>query len=153
MHTFTDGAGREWPITINLGTMMRLKDEAQIDLLDLVRTPEGSDVPPLFARLEDDVPFLATLLWQLLRPEADKRGITNAQFWEGLAGDPIGAAVDALLEELADFFRSGKRQVLKKAFARWKDLQQKGEALATARIDSPEMDRLLDDALRAIRGT
>ena len=50
------------------------------------------------------------------------------------------AATTALLEELVDFFPSGKRQVLSKALAKLKTLENKAIEAASRRLDDPDLD-------------
>ena len=67
-----------------------------------------------------------------------------------MAGDAIDAATTALLEELVDFFPSGKRQILNKALAKLRTFETKALAAADKRLDDPELDRKLNAAIEKI---
>ena len=62
----------------------------------------------------------------------------------------IDAATTALLEELVDFFPKGKREVLAKALAKLKHLENKAIEVASKRLEDPELDRRMEAALEAI---
>lgn len=102
---YTDLNGHEWHIRITVADLERVKAECDgIDLLDLV-DPESEAT----ARLAN-VYNLAAVLWTLLRPEAERRGISPEEYASGLAGDALNAAKDAMLEALAGFFPDPQRR-------------------------------------------
>ena len=67
-----------------------------------------------------------------------------------MAGDAIDAGTTALLEELVDFFPSGKRQVLSKALAKLKTFETKALAAANQRLDDPELEKQMEAAIHSI---
>lgn len=113
MKTFTDNTGKTWSIAINVGAVKRVRATLDVNLLDAV---EGK----LIERLVSDPILLCDVIFVLCLQEAETRGITDEQFGQAMACDAIDAATSALLEELVDFFPTGKRQVLTKALAKLK---------------------------------
>ena len=101
MQTFKDAAGREWTVQITVEQIRRVK--AAIDV-DLCRQDEGD--PALCIRLDTDTVFLFSVLWVLVKPQAEKFGITEAQFCESFPAEAAGAAVRAFWQELECFFQS-----------------------------------------------
>ena len=101
MQTFKDAAGREWLLEITVAQMRRVK--AAIDV-DLCRQDEGE--PALCIRLDTDPVFLFSVLWALVKAQADKYGITEEQFCEAFPAEAAGAAVRAFWQELEGFFQS-----------------------------------------------
>ena len=81
MHTFTDTAGRDWSIDINLHTAARVRDVVKVDLLDVWK---GN----IFQRLADDPFTLGAVLFCLIGEQAEKQGVSPEQFAVALAGDP-----------------------------------------------------------------
>jgi hypothetical protein len=143
MKTFTDNTGRTWSIAINVGAVKRVRSGLDVNLLDAV---EGK----LIERLVSDPVLLCDVIFVLCQQEAEARGITDEQFGQVMAGDAIDSATSALLEELVDFFPSGKRQVLTKALAKLKAFEAKAIELASKRLDDPALEQQLNQALEQL---
>jgi len=104
MKTFTDAAGRNWTISLNLGTAMAVKDSLGVDLLQ----PEAGD-PPLLTRLGTDEMLLGEVLCALLAGQFEANKVTEDDVRACFDGATLLAAQKAFYEELADFFRSRGR--------------------------------------------
>ena len=98
-HQFTDSRGRAWPVVVNVGALKRCRELAGVDLAETV---EGD----LFDRLALDPVLLCDVLAAVCRPEMQSRGVTDEDFAEGLAGDVIDAAANALVQAIVYFFRN-----------------------------------------------
>jgi len=140
MKTFTDNTGRSWTIAVNVEAIKRVKSLLAINLLDAV---EGK----LIEQLVDDPVLLCDVIYVLCKPQADAASVTDEDFGRAMAGDAIEAATTALLEELADFFPRGRRELLQKALAKLKVFEAKVLEAAAARLDSPELDRRLQETI------
>jgi hypothetical protein len=134
MKTFNDNAARSWTVQVNVDAIKRVRDLAQVNLLEVV---EGK----LLERLISDPILLCDVIYCLCKPEADAKSISDVEFGRAMAGDAIDGATTALLEELVDFFPQAKRRVLAKALAKLQKLQTAALAAVEARLDSPELDR------------
>lgn len=143
MKTFNDNAGRTWTVAIHVECIKRVKTLLDINLLEAV---EGK----LLERLVSDPILLCDTLYAICKPEADARQVSDEDFGRAMAGDAIDHATTALLEELVDFFPSGKRQVLAKALAKLKNLEAKAVDLATKRLEDPALDQRLMEAMEKI---
>ncbi len=143
MKTFTDNTGRTWSIAINVGAVKRVRSGLDVNLLDAV---EGK----LIERLVSDPVLLCDVIFALCQHEAEACGITDEQFGQAMAGDAIDSATSALMEELVDFFPSGKRQVLTKALAKLKAFETKAIELASKRLDDPALEQQLNLALEQL---
>jgi len=141
MKTFQDNAGRSWTVNVNVDCIKRVKSLLDVNLLDAV---EGK----LLERLVADPVLLCDVIYVVCKPEADKQNVTDEQFGQAMAGDAIDAATTALLEDLVDFFPSGKRKVLAKALAKLKVVESKAIQLADERLDDPKLDERLEEILR-----
>lgn len=141
MKPFKDTEGTEWLVKIDVATIKRVRDTADVDLLSI------GENPTLHAQLQNDPIFLVDLLYVVCRPQADERGITDVQFGERMAGDAIDAAVEAFLVELVNFFPKVKRAPLEKAVEKAAAAQRIAMARATTEIDSLDVQKLLDEAL------
>lgn len=134
MKTFNDNAARNWTVQVNVDAIKRVRDLAQVNLLEVV---EGK----LLERLISDPILLCDVIYCLCKPEADAKNISDVEFGRAMAGDAIDGATTALLEELVDFFPQAKRRVLAKALAKLQKLQTAALAAVETRLDSPELDR------------
>jgi hypothetical protein len=140
MKTFSDNAGRTWTVQINVDAIKRVRDLAQVNLLEVV---EGK----LLERLIGDPLLLCDVIYCLCKPEADAQNFSDVDFGRAMAGDAIDHATTALLEELVGFFPQAKRRVLAKALAKLKNLETAAIAAVETRLDSPELDRLIQEQL------
>ena len=134
MKTFNDNAARSWTVQVNVDAIKRVRDLAQVNLLEVV---EGK----LLERLISDPILLCDVIYCLCKPEADAKSISDVEFGRAMAGDAIDGATTALLEELVDFFPQAKRRVLAKALAKLQKLQTAALAAVETRLDSPELER------------
>jgi len=134
MHTFNDSLGRTWSITINVDAVRRVRSMININLLDAV---EGK----LFERLVGDPVVLCDILYVLCQPEAQVKNVTDEDFGRALGGDVLDHATTALLEELVDFFPSGKRSVFRKALDKLKKLEGLALQVANHKLESDELEQ------------
>lgn len=128
MRQFKDEQGRPWTITINIGTVKKVRSLAKVDLLDL---REGN----LFNDLAADPIKLGDVLWVLCEDDAKAASISELQFAAALAGDALDAATNALLEEIVDFFPKPQREVLRKALVKGREVQERQMARAMKELE------------------
>ncbi|HOA75208.1 MAG TPA: hypothetical protein PL151_09500 [Phycisphaerae bacterium] len=141
MKTFTDNAGRTWTIAINVGAIKRVRGLLDVDLLEVV---EGK----LIERLIRDPVLLCDVVYAVCKPEADERHITDEEFGRAMAGDAIEHATKALLEELVGFSPSPRdRANLQRVLATTFKAMDRARDVIEARIDSGELDRVVEQAL------
>jgi hypothetical protein len=134
MKTFTDNAGRTWTVQINVETIKRVRDLAQLNLLEVI---EGK----LIEQLVSDPILLCDVIYIVCKPEADARQISDADFGRAMAGDAIDSATTALLEELVSFFPQAKRRVLAKALAKLQNLQRIVSERAESMLENPNLEQ------------
>jgi len=138
MRTFKDSAGREWTISMTIGSAQRVRDLLKINLMLL---EEGT--PPLMSRLGD--PFLlANIIFCLIKPQADEKGITDIAFGESLGGDAFFNAHMAFIGELSDFYQSLTRTDLVRTLAQMQVLMKGAVARAEAKITAMDPTKTLD---------
>ncbi len=141
MRTFTDNAGRTWTIAINVGAIKRVRGLLDVDLLEVV---EGK----LIERLIRDPVLLCDVVYAVCKPEADERQITDEEFGRAMAGDAIEHATKALLEELVGFSPSPRdRANLQRVLATTFKAMDRARDVIEARIDSGELDKVVEQAL------
>lgn len=148
MHSFTDSKGREWPIAITIGAIKRVKDATGVNLLtpELPRkecemTLRGTKKAPLATELHFNLELLAEVIYQLYKPVADERKISDDEFCDSMSGLSMKAAKDAFMEEWADFSRDSGRPELEKVIRS----QQK-----MVHVEAEKDAVLLDQAVEAV---
>ncbi len=160
MKTFKDKTGKEWTIEITIGAVKRVRDLLGINLTQLA---EGT--PPLITRLAD-LMLLVDTIYCIVKPDADKAGITDVQFGSSLDGDAIKSANDAFWEDLENFTRSLgrpdeamaiKKQRLMMSIAVAEGLlkieSSKPEELIQKRIAEIDLDKMINDAMESKSAT
>jgi hypothetical protein len=140
MKTFTDTQGRVWTIAVTVDAVKRVRSLTGTDLLAVA----GGD---LLERLSTDPILLADVIYAVVRPEAEAKQVSDADFGRALAGDTISAATTALLQDLVDFFPAPRRVLLAKALGKLTEVQTAALAAASARVDALDAVRLVDQAL------
>ncbi len=141
MQKFVDRKSNVWVVDIDATTLRRVKTIAGVNLLEFV---EGD----LVERLSHDFLLLGDVLYAVCKPQADKLGISDEEFGEGLAGDVIEEATRALLEGLVAFFPEPRRRLLQTAAAKYRRVQTKAIELVQTKLDSPDMEEQVLDKLR-----
>lgn len=139
MKTFTDAAGRSWTVTINVDAVKRVRSLLKINLLDVVG--DSGKQGGVLDQLADAV-TLVDVLYCLIKPEADAQGVSDVQFGQAMLGDALDNGSVALLEELADFFPSRQRALLKKAMLRAAELATAAVNQANKILDDPKLIQL-----------
>ena len=142
MKTCTDAAGRTWSIALTLGTAMFVKTKLDIDLLQ----PEAGE-PPLLTKLGTDEMLLGEVLCALLESQFEAHKVTDADVRNAFDGKTLLAAQKAFYEELVDFFQSRGRMDRAKAVAAQARLIEKATAAIEGKIDTMDLDKLVDGAL------
>lgn len=146
MKTFNDNAGRTWTVTVNVDAIKRVKSLLSVNLMEAV---EGK----LLERLVSDPVLLCDVIYAVCKPEADAKAVSDEDFGRSMAGDAIELATTALLEELCDFFPQQRRKLLHKALEKLRKLESMALTAAADRLDSPELERQMQDALNGIGGS
>jgi len=148
MHSFKDNEGREWHLAVNVATVKRLRQsELAVDLLDLVdgREPERS----LLVRLAADPVLLVDVLYVICQPEAEKRGVSDVEFGEAMAGEVIDRATEALLAEITDFTPNRRdRQRLRRGLEKIEAMMETGRTILDERLEAADLDGELRKLLR-----
>jgi hypothetical protein len=142
MKTFTDAAGRNWTLTLNLGTAMAVKGKLDIDLLQ----PEAGD-PPLLTRLGTDEMLLGEVLCAMLEGQFVTHKVTEDDVRNSFDGQTLLAAQKAFYEELIDFFRSRGRNDRAKAVAKQMAMIDAAVTAIETRIDGIDVDETIRGAM------
>lgn len=144
MPTFTDTAGRAWTVELNIAAVKRVRSLTGTDLLEVL----GGK---LIDRLISDPVLLVDVLFAVLKPEADAKGVGDEDFGRGMAGDAIDQATQALLQAIVSFCPSPKdRAALGRVLEATNKALDRARDVVTARLDGGELDRAVELALREV---
>ncbi len=98
--SFTDANGTLWSVAISIAAVKRVRELTEVDLGKFFgRGPEAERTREQLS----DLVTVANVLFAIVKPQADAKGITDEQFGEALVGDVIGQASEALIEGLLSF--------------------------------------------------
>ena len=146
---FTDSKERVWDLRITVASYRKLQDE-------------GVDIGHLFGDdswiqkvVGGDMITLPLMLATLTEPQWSDQGCTGDQdFFEGLDGDVLGEATEALLQATLNFIPAHQRSVLKQTL---KHLKETTERAAQRLMEQDreiqemldlKMESLLDKAIQ-----
>jgi hypothetical protein len=145
MRFFRDEKGRDWGLHIDVGTIARIRNEFAIDLSKVLASREAID------ELAGDVVKLVDVLWGLVKPQAEAKQVTPACFAEGLLGDAIENAGDALIEAIIDFFPSRRRELLRQMWTKGKELSETQLKAIETKLISGELLHDTQQSLESIQ--
>jgi len=150
MREFTDAKGDHWTVDVTAGTLRRVQQllKDQYGNVDLGEPLEGK--PPLLTRFDVEIAFKVDLLYAVLKPQLDERGVSDLEFAERLSGDALFHASEAFMEAWADFFRSLRRPYLTAAIEKERQQAAKIWAKGKELVRSEALQRKLDGDLEEL---
>ena len=142
MKTFKDRQGREWNVEVTVAGVERVRAHADIDLLDV-----GNQ--QLYVDLTTDEVKLVHVLYGLLKPQTDEKGLTPEAFADAMAGDAIDHAYQAFMEEWVDFFRDpGRRRALRTGLEKLQQMERRLQEFAQKKLSSGVIEKVMEGALK-----
>lgn len=140
MQTFRDRNGKDWLIELTLTTATRLKTDAGIDVYAF-RSGGVDGIGDLYALPDDSIKMFAAL--SVLTHEAREKlapSVTPEQFGNGLSGDSLKGAGEALVRAVIDFFPDPDyREILTQVMGKSAEVRMKilADAAAQAKAIDP----------------
>ncbi len=148
MPTFSDKAGREWVLDLDVTALEQVESRTEVRL-DQLLADGAAGLQTLFAQPRK----LVRVLWVLIEERAAKVGLTPEQFGRSFDGDALERAADALLRAVADFTPSRRRPVLLAAIAKAQELEAKAVEIALAKIARTNLADLAPDSSTPATGS
>jgi hypothetical protein len=134
MRSFKDSKQREWSIAVNVGMAKAVRAATNINLFDLYQ----SDAERVFS----DPITLVDVLYALCREQCQQRGVTDVDFGAAMVGDCLEESANALMEEVADFFPSRRRTILRATLAKAETIAKETEAKLMEALDKISLSSL-----------
>lgn len=139
--TFVDMAERTWTFpALDLAAVKRVKAEVGFDLLDVA---DGTAV----TQLVGNPLLMCDVVYSVLKPEAEKLGVSEADFASAMGGDSLDNATSAFLETFVDFFPNSRREVLRTALARIKEAEARTTTAAMKLLESEQLNQMIDQLI------
>ena len=138
MPLFSDSESRPWQLRVDVDAIRRVRASYGLDLATVLASPESIE------RLTNDVVLTIDVIFELVRHQATRCGVTAEDFGRSLAGDALGKAIEAFEEALVDFLPESSRR------ATARRIIQTGKAIHTQkamRIDNAIKNGLLERAV------
>lgn len=141
MKSFKDNKGRDWRIDICVPAADDVKAACDIDLLDV-----ADEKSKTIERLLAEPRLLVNVIYVLCKEQADEAKITDRDFGRAMAGDAIDHATNALMTDIADFFRGSQRKTLAKIWEKTQEVEANAVTLALQKIDGLNIEALMAQA-------
>lgn len=145
MRTFKDSTGKEWKISITIGSAKRVLANTP-DHLDLFTMKDETD----WERLTLNYSIIADAICELCRPEWEDRGLTSEQFFDILDGVTMGNAMGVFKAELADFFLSTDRRDLATMIHKSNSMMTKATTATAQRIEAINEDEQVAEMMKKL---
>jgi hypothetical protein len=120
---FKDSGGREWNCKITVGTAKRVKEATGCDLGNML-----ADKMAPMREIAEDCTKLLGVIWEIIKPQAVKAGVSFDDFADAIDGDILEAVGDTFVDAIADFSAAPLR-------AKILAVKQKGKELVKAESD------------------
>jgi len=136
MHKFTDEAGQEWKINLNVGIIDDISDELGIDLFEPIGAENSEDqvISKLAPISGENIRRFANMLFMICEDQCKEREMESKQFGKMLRGDAFKLASEAFYLEWVDFFQSLGRTDLIEAIKKVMEVIQEGLTEVAKRI-------------------
>jgi hypothetical protein len=159
MKEFRDDQGRPWMVALTVASADRVRGLVTIDVTEDVDQPDGS-----VKRQTRQVPFdlidagtinrtlevlrnnygkIGEILYAICRSQVEERKLTKEQFLDGLRGDSLEAAQQAIESELVDFFPPGLRKMVGLMVAKVREMAATLMGPAEAELETTTVAELL----------
>lgn len=146
--TFKDTSHKasEWDCAITVATIRRVHGATELNLANIC---EGEPSP--LARLTTDAMLFADVLWHVIRPQAESRGIDKETFEGLLDGSTAERAFDAFWEAVTLFFQSRNQPATARAIRTQLQALNLGQKKMERVIGEANLEAAMEKTIGAIR--
>jgi hypothetical protein len=139
MKNFTDRTGRSWSLEATYASYARVRAATGVSLFDIATEERKS-----LEQLAD--PFtLGQVIWSLVEPQAEGRGLTPEQFFAEFDGATLDSAYSALMDEMVFFCHPRQRKILAAALAKVREAEKAANLMVDQKM--PQIEREMDKAI------
>lgn len=134
MATFKDAFGRSWHFRIDGVALRQICNATGVNLADM------REFGAVLSRLHADLLFVAEVAAALAKEQLEQQSISPAAFMQGVTGDALPAAREAILESLRDFFPNARPRQLIERLLKNPDLWGTSSSTSQASSESTQAD-------------
>jgi hypothetical protein len=142
---FIDATGETWTIEISVDEIRVLRKEITVDLLSLLDN-NGA----LLRKLAADPLTLVDVISILCTDQIKRRDLDERGFAKRLVGHGLEAALDCLIEAIANFTPPRQGAVIRQMWAKTRELDQRAMDRLSTKLASPDLARQLDEKMEAL---
>ena len=143
MKTFVDNMGKTWTVTVNVGTIKRVKDLLGINLVQAI-------TGDLIEKVENDICLFVDILYVVCKQQAQANNISDEKFGELLGGDSLEKATEAFLDQLIDFFPETRRRLYHNALSKTKQAEMLVVQKLEKKLQAMDLEQMLNNKLKSI---
>jgi hypothetical protein len=110
LHQYKDTKGQLWTLNINIGHYMAFKTKLGIDISESFDN-DNNWMAKVAAH--ENLPLLLEMIDILTAGERDSRDLTLDQMYEGINGDVVADATEAMIEAVVLFLPAHKQKALR----------------------------------------
>lgn len=136
---FEDTEGRSWLLDLNVATIEAVRKETGCDLLN--------DIQKTYEELSSNLRLFVDVLYVVVKPQCDDKGISDEEFGRGLSGDVLDHASQILLEAIIDFFPKHQRAATRMMLAKLEETALRAEKTMIDKISDPKVEAAIDREL------
>ena len=103
MGTFRDSADREWEVDVRTSTLIKIEEEVDISVIDILQDPS------VIMQLGSDL-TLAKILKVVCRKQISERGLAADDFVDAMNQESLAAAREVFAAAAGNFFRDPDRE-------------------------------------------
>ncbi len=109
-HQYKDTKGQVWTLNVNIGDYLKLKNTLNIDIAESF---DNDNNWMAMIAAHENLSLLLSMIDILTAGERDTRGLTLDQMYEGIDGDVVADATEAMIEAVVLFLPAHKRKALR----------------------------------------
>lgn len=152
MKEFKDDEGRPWLLALTCAAAERLRELVTAEIEEEVTAEDGTVtktkrtvpfdigdvalVAPLMSILHRDMCKRGEVIYAILRQQVEQKGLTRDQFLDGMRGESLDAAADALESEVVAFFPPSRRDLVSDTVRTVREMFVELSATARARVQT-----------------
>lgn len=138
MPSFKDKDGREWELVMDAPAIQRIREKSGNPQFMVIK--DEKQLQEMAIDLESDPLLRCLVIYELCKPQREKRDLSEEQFYFEVLGHPeaIDAATDALAQVLVSFTPRRMRGLLQ-VFAEQDRRQQEAIEKVAAKISDPKL--------------
>lgn len=144
---FRDDQGRPWLLALTVDAAKRVKGCVSITNEDGKTVPfdliDTAAINQTITILRSQYLVVGETLCAILSRQIEEKGLTREQFLDGLRGDSLDAATQAIEEELIAFFPQSKRKMIALIASKMEEVQTVMMAKAEAQLEATNVETLL----------